>query len=278
MAPDVFHYLDHRRFLEDWFRAKKESNPRFSHRLFVRRAGLSSPGVLANVMSGRRNLTLQTAEAFARAMGLDPEESDFFLDLVRLDRARTLAERNHVFESIAATQRFREAKRIEGDGFRYLSNWHYAALRELASIDGFREDPEWIARTLRPRLTTAQAREALQTLWSLGLLCRGADGSVQPTDATVATATEVQGIAVHNFHLNMLELAKASISDSRPAERFIAGVTVSIRESQFEQLKVELRGLMERVMGLSEEGSGERVFQVNVQLFPLTEPVSGGPQ
>ncbi|HHO50925.1 MAG TPA: TIGR02147 family protein [Deltaproteobacteria bacterium] len=274
--PDLFQYLSYRTYLDDWFRWKKSQNPRFSHRLFARRAGLSSPSLLSNVISGRRNLTPRSAEAFCHAMSLSAEASEFFQDLVRLDRARTPAERNRIWERISATRRFRDARRIEGDGFRYLSSWHYAALRELTSIEGFREDPAWIARTLRPRITVPQAREALATLWSLGLLSRDEDGEVRPTEATVATASEVQGLAVHNFHMSMLELARSAITDFKPEERFIAGVTVSVPGSRIDQLKAELRGFMERVMDLCDEGKGERVYQVNVQLFPLTETLSGG--
>ena len=36
--PDLYAYLDYRKYLEDWFDARKAANPRFSHRMFARRA------------------------------------------------------------------------------------------------------------------------------------------------------------------------------------------------------------------------------------------------
>ena len=70
-TPDLYTYLDYRQFLRDWFQQKKQDNPRYSHRLFARRAGQRSPSMLLFVMEGKRNLTPKTAAAFAQAMGFD---------------------------------------------------------------------------------------------------------------------------------------------------------------------------------------------------------------
>ena len=84
--PDIFSYLDHRAYLDDWFQWKKEENPRFSHRLFARKAGQRSPSLLLSVIKGKRNLTDATAVAFAGAMQLSEEEEGIFLLLIRLER------------------------------------------------------------------------------------------------------------------------------------------------------------------------------------------------
>ena len=147
--PQVHRYLDFRKFLGDWFTAKKQLNPKFSHRMFARLAGQKSPSLLHHVIRGDRNLTAFTTEAFARAMKLPASEAAFFGLLVKLGQATTDEERNEAWERIAATRRFREARTVEGAGFEYLSHWYYPAIRELALRPDFVADPDWVAERLR---------------------------------------------------------------------------------------------------------------------------------
>ncbi|MEQ1504074.1 MAG: TIGR02147 family protein, partial [Myxococcota bacterium] len=80
--PSPFAYLDYRRYLADWFAAKKELNPRFSHRMFARLAGQKNPSLLHHVIEGRRNLTHETTDGFVRGLGLSAAEGQFFRLLV----------------------------------------------------------------------------------------------------------------------------------------------------------------------------------------------------
>jgi len=273
-APDLFQYLDYRRYLADWFRARKAANPRFSHRAFVRRIGQRSPSTLRDVIEGRRNLTPQTTEAFCDAMGLNAEERDFFTALVHLDQATGQDERNRAWNRIAATRRFNEARRLEGDGFRYLSHWYYPAIRELAGRDDFDADPAWIAARLRPSITVAQARTALKELLELGLLVEQEDGTVAQRDSSVVTPHEVAGLAAHNYHAGMLALAGEAIERFRPFERHFCGVTVSIPEEMIPRLKRELNAFQERLLDLcgGVDEPVERVVQINLNFFPLSSP------
>ncbi len=277
-APDLYAYLDYRAYLRDWFQFRKSANPRFSHRVFARLAGQRSPSLLKHVMDGQRNLTPATTEAFIRALKLSSEEAEFFSWLVRLDQAPGVDERNLAWERISATRQVQRAYRIEGEGFRYLSHWYIPAVRELATLPGFRPEPGWIARTLRPRITEAQARQALSTLEELGLLVAQGDRLV-PADAVVKTPHEVTGLAVHNYHQGMLARASEAIGDFDPDERHLGAVTLAVAPALVPQVKAELASFLERVVALVEgaEETRDRVYQVNLQFFPLSAALSGDP-
>lgn len=269
-VPDIYRYLDFRRYLDDWFRARKQSNPRFSHRAFARKAGQSSPSLLLHVIEGKRNLTPATTDAFVKAVGLKVEEADFFAALVSLAQAESPEERNRAWEQVSATRRFREARKVEGQGVEYLSCWYYPAIRELATCAGFRPDPEWIARTLRPPISTAQAQKALDVLISLGFL-KLQDGVLMPADASLVTPHEVAGMAVYNYHSGMIERAKDALTAPAP-ERHYCAVTVAIPAALVPKLKRELDAFQERLLNLC-DGSADtkdRVYQVNLQLLPLS--------
>lgn len=274
--PVVYDFLDYRAYLSAWFDAKKAANPRFSHRVFARRAGQKSPSLLHHVIEGKRNLTPATVEAFAAAMSLATAEATFFGLLVELGQAETDTERNRAWERIAATRRFREARKIDGAGFEYLSSWYYPAIRELAHRPDFRDDPDWIASVLRPKITAAKARRAVDALLGMGMLLRTDEGAIRPTEASVVTPHEVAGLAVHNYHHGMLDRAKEAIDAFDPDLRHFGGVTVGVPAALVPKLKREVAAFLERVLDLCDTSTDPKlgVYQLNVQLFPLSDPGS----
>ncbi len=272
--PNVFAYLDYRRFLADWFEARKATNPRFSHRLFARLAGQKSPSLLLAVIQGKRNLTEATATAFARAMKLRGEQAAFFATLIRLDQAEGTDERNDAWRKVSASRRFRQARALEGQAFEYLSQWYFVATRELALLPGFQPDARWVAARLRPKVSVAEAQRALDALFELGMLQQTEQGVVA-AEPTVVTPHEVAGLAARNYHRGMLELARDSIERFTPEQRHLGAATVGVSESLLPQLKAELAAFQERVLDLcdSSASDADRVYQVHLALFPLTVPL-----
>jgi len=270
-GPDIYAYLSYRDYLRDWFAAQKAIDRRYSHRLFARQAGVKSPSLLSEIIAGRRSLTAATADGFVNALRLDREASAFFLTLVQFDQARAAAEKNEAWEHIAASQRFRTARPVDDGVVRYLSNWYYPATRELALRADFQPEPEWIARQLRPAVSRAQARDALETLLALGMLVR--DGErVIPAEVSVATSHEIAGLVAHNYHQGMLKRAAEALTTTPAEERHYCALTVAIPRSLIPQLKSELDTLQERLLHLCDQhaDSAEQVYQINLQLLPLS--------
>lgn len=269
--PDPHAYLSYRAFLGDWFQARKAADPRFSHRLFARKAGVHSPSFLKEVIDGKRGLTSAALDGVLRALGLDREQAAFFRALVQLEQAETDADRNAAWDLISASRRFREARRQDDATVRYLSQGHYPAIRELALRADFRPDPAWIASELLPKISAAQARQALDTLLDIGLLVQKGD-AVRPAEVSVATPHEVAGLAAHNYHRDMLSRAAESIEAVAPADRHLLGVTVAIPRSLIPALKAELDAVQERLLDLCDRhaADAEQVYQISLQLFPLS--------
>jgi uncharacterized protein (TIGR02147 family) len=277
--PSVFDTLSHRDYLQRWFDWKKASNTRYSHRAFAMAAGQRSPSLLLNVIKGRRNLTDETVTAFCKAMKLPAADAGFFRLLWAFDAANTPEERNAAWRRIAATQHFRRSHRLEGEAFRYLSTWYLPAIRELALCPGFRPNPSWIARTLRPRIREREAAAALTTLQDLGML--HIDGDVVTVqDVSVSTPHEVTGLAVHNYHRQMLDRARDGIEDIAPAERHLAAITVAVPSSLLPDLKTQIGRFLEDMLERCDASAEphEQVVQLGVQLTPLSHHVPSSPE
>jgi uncharacterized protein (TIGR02147 family) len=274
VAISVYDFLDYRAFLRAYYDAAKRARPSFSFRMFSKLAGLKSPNFMKLVMDGQRNLGPESVERFSVALKLAPREAEFFADLVAFGQARDIAEKNRAFERIAASRRFRQARRIDGELFAYLSHWYNPAVRELAARDDFEEDPRWIASQLLPPITPLEAADAMKLLLSLGLLVRDpASGRVVRGEPTLTTEHEVRSLAAAAFHLQMLERAGHSLDLVPGKQRDLAALTVCVSRETAALVKQRIHEFREAITELCDaDPHGRVVYQLNVQWFPLSIP------
>jgi len=270
----VYDYLEYREYLWDWFVEKKKSNPRFSHRLFSRKMSQKSPSFLKDIIDGRRNITADQQDDFWRVLTLNKKEGAFFSDLVTLDQSKDDDKRKRAFERIAAARRVYGARRVEEDSYLYLSNWYCPAIRELALLPNFKAEPDWIIEHIRPKITRNQALSALDILQALNMITLQENGTVTVQDGTLTTAPQVSGIAVHNFHQQMLQLAIESIERFHSSQRHLVGVTVNVPNSLLPKLKDEINDFAARLCDICDSctDESEQALQINLHFYPLSIP------
>ena len=272
----IYDYIDYREYLAFWFTEKKKAKPSYSYRLFSRKMNQKSPSFLKDIIGRRRNVTMSQFDLLCQTLGLRQREKSYLRHLIVFDQSKDSAERKKAFELIAATRRVTGARLIEGESYRYLSTWYCPAIRELANLPNFEPNAAWIVERIRPQITKKQANEALQILQELNMLIVHQDGSFTLQDGTLTTPPEVVGLAVHNYHQNVLRLASDSISHFAPSERHLLGVTVTANEDLIPLIKQELNEFAARICDLcdAEDSDKDRVLQVNLHFYPLSSPPS----
>jgi uncharacterized protein (TIGR02147 family) len=274
---DVFHYLDYRSFLRDWYIEHNRDGRTLSYRAFARRAGLKSPNYLKLVIDGARNLSSKMAEQFAKALGLEGEPASYFVDLVAFNQASTQKERNRQYSRLTSFRSYKKAHRLDMAHAAYHSAWYLPAIRELAATSRFRNDPEWISRALLPPITRAEAQRAIETLVELGMLVPEADGRLRQTEALVSTGPETKGLFIANYHRAMMERAAAAIDLVPAEERDISSLTLCTGEDGIQRLKARVQRFRRELLEQSElEDDPVRVVQLNFQIFPLSNGAVNG--
>lgn len=275
LTKDVFHYLDYRAFLRDRFEVEKTRSAAFSYRYVARRVGVKTPGHLKRIVDGERRLTEPMALRYAELFQLSPNESRYFVSLVRFNNASHSDERQVAYEELAKFRRFVAIHKVDTRQAEFCREWYMPAIRELVACEGFREDPSWIAQAMRPAITVRQAKKALKTLEDLGLLQR-VDGCLVQTDTSVTTGSQTHWVHVIKYHRSMLERASECIDEFPAAERDLSSVTLAVPDSAIGEIKLKMAAFRREL--LAEYGArtdGERICQVSMQLFPLSAPIKG---
>ncbi|MEZ4321638.1 MAG: TIGR02147 family protein [Myxococcota bacterium] len=271
-AVDVFQYLDVRRFLSDYYDAKKAEGRGFSFRSFSRRVGLRSPNHLKRVIDGGRPLTADMAVRYADAIGLEGDAHAYFIDLAAFSRVETTGARSVAYERLLRFRKSRDAHRLDVNYARYHGTWYLPAIRELVALPAFREDAAWIARQLVPPIQRQQAVEALALLEELGLTERDPEGRLRQADAVLTTGPETRGLHIASFHRTMMERASQSIDLVDRTERDISSLTFGCSDEVLAEVKQRLVEFRRELIALVAEcDDPTRVVQLNLHLFPLTQ-------
>lgn len=278
--PSIYAYLDYRTYLNDWVTARKKADPSYSYATFGA-AGGCSKSTLANVISGARIPRARTLDNFAQAMALSPSERNYLGLLVDLAHAPDLATRRTVMDRILSAERFHQLRLAESvrdaDVFRYLQHWYVPVIREMAGLEGFRPEPEWIARHLRPTITPEEAAEALETLLELEFLVRQDDGSVVPAELRFRTEPETRQRATAHYHREVVPSLLREIDSDLGNEQHLLAATLALPKSLVPEAKARLSALVEQLATLSDDQAHEeqrRVYQLAIQLLPVCEKLS----
>lgn len=273
--PDLLHYSDFRLYLADFHRWRKQGDPRFSLRRFATEIGFSSHTLLRYILDGQRNLSKRTLVKISLALGLSGARADFFENLVFFNQAATMQEKDHFYQKLLAADKTRGMKKMEARQFEVLKTWYHTAIREMLNLGTFNPDPTWIARMLLPPIEAKEARESLKLLTGSGLIRRTANGYNVVNDA-ITTDDETMALFVRNYHIEMLELAKRAIDAVPPEQRDISSVCMTIRETDLPRLKKQIQLMRKELRVFAAEGKqAQRVVQINIQLFPLSQGSQG---
>jgi uncharacterized protein (TIGR02147 family) len=275
--PDIYQYTDYRAFLRDYFAEQKAARPGFSHQYFARRAGIKSTGFVLHVIKGERNLTRPVMLGIARAIGFNPKQTGYFEDLVSFCQAKNQNEREYYFNRVSALRKKIRVSALDDKQYAFYSEWHHAVLRELVNIMCDETSAAAFAKTLIPPIDPKQAKQSLSLMEELGVLKKDHSGKYRQAEQFISGGGQVRSTAIVAYQKEMLEQAKRAWDRFSTDETTMHTVTLCMSEGLLERVRQEVRDFKERLLDMagSEEKNPERVYHLNINLFPVTKAIQG---
>lgn len=270
---DIYRYNDFRKYLKDCLVDAKKDNPSFSHRFLARKLGLSTSNLIMLVTQGKRNLTPNVRFKLSEVLKHTRKEAQYFEHMVGFLQAKSHDERDMHYTAMLAGKRSIKTAALEKQQYDYCTNWYNPVVRELVSSPDFKGDYKVLGKSVSPTITQEQAKRSVELLLELGLIKKSGKRYVQ-TDPLVSTGPVVDSIAVANFHRKTAYLAAESFDRHTRKERTITSCTITLSENHFQMLKREIADLRKKALELAEEPvATNRVFQMNMQLFPVSKNI-----
>ena len=267
---EIVEYTDYRKFIQDYYDERKRCSA-FSWHAFAQKAGFSSDVYLKYVCEGKKNLSVGSAGSVASAMGLVGFEYDYFVLMVSYAHAKNDEAKRAAFEERCALAQAHKMRVLGDEEFNYFKSWKNSVIRELAPhMPGAK--PLEMARACKQKISAAEVSETLDFLVKAKLLKKDKSGNYQQTDKAIKMApVEVVPLAARDLQRQMGEFAIQSL-DLPLSERVMSGYTLGLTHRAYERIKKEVDEFYRRVVAIAtEEDETERVYRLNVQLFPMSE-------
>jgi len=163
--------------------------------------------------------------------------------------------------------------------YKLFTKWFYLAVRELIRVLPFKDDFQRLSVTLRPKIKSKDAREAIAILEKIGLVKRGDDGYYKPDETLITTGEVWESELIKNLQMQLIDMGKQAIVTIPKKERDISNLTFCASEKTMRRISDEIAAFRQKILAMSEnDQEADTVYQCNMQLFPVSHKTKGGEQ
>lgn len=266
----IFEFYDYRLYMRTFYEQRKKYSV-FSWREFSKLAGFTSPNYMKVVCDGKSRLSKAGIEKVSNAMGLLEYEKIYFQKLVKLDEARDESSKKQVLEEIREMSKEYKIRMLDGDAFLYFESWLNPVLRELVQMNPGAK-PLTLAKLCRPYTSATEVRKSLDFMVQAGIIKKVKEYHYRQTGKIVSGSSEVMPLALRSMHRQMAEFAKDSIDSVPVSKRYFSGITMAVTSSEYKEIINELEKFRHKILQIaSGVKTGQKVYRLNLQLFPLTK-------
>ena len=256
--------------MRDFYEERKRSSL-FSWREFSKLAGFASPNFMQLVCEGKSRLSKTGVEKVADAMGLAGADRDYFFAMERFGDARSDSMKLQAFNEMQKIAKENRLRVVDAEAFKYFESWVNPVLRELAPIMPGAKPLE-LARQCYPVVSAAEVRHSLDFMCHAEFLKKVGEDAYEQTEKVVTGSTEAIPLALRSMNRQMSKFATEAIDEIPPEKRHITGVTLGMSESTYQWLVQKLETLRQQVVAMAaKEKEYDKVYRLNLQLFPLTK-------
>jgi uncharacterized protein (TIGR02147 family) len=272
---NIFEYIDYRALLKDLYEANKAAKSFFSYRYIAQKVGFNSAGFFTNIIQHKRNISHERIFKFAALFKLKKTETEYFELLVNFDQAKNHVQKRYYFEKILAYKHSKVAL-VNADQYEFYSKWYYTAIRELIDIVPFKggktEEYKMLAQRVAPQISVAEAKKAVKFLERAGFIKKNKNGFYEQVEPFITTGQEARSVAITNFQLATMDLAKEAIDRFERDKRGISTLTFGISEEGYKAVMDRVATFNRELMEIARaDKKRDRVIHINHQIFPISK-------
>jgi uncharacterized protein (TIGR02147 family) len=132
--------------------------------------------------------------------------------------------------------------------------------------------PLELARNCYPVVSATEVRHSLDFMCHAEFHKKVGEDTYVQTERVVTGSSEAIPLALRSMNRQMSKFATEAIDEVPPEKRHIAGVTLGISEETYQWLVQKLETLRQQVVAMAaKEKEYDKVYRLNLQLFPLTK-------
>jgi uncharacterized protein (TIGR02147 family) len=282
--PELSQYMDYRKYLGDFYAYKRDQTKKdirpYSYQMFSAAANIKSPQYLRLIIEGKRNLSLDMVSKFAKALNLQKEQTEELKNLVNYTQATDPSERNRYLKELMEKRVNQQIKsgEIDSKAWEKVPGWVAWILYSMVDQKNVSFEVSQLKQLLGEKATLDEVQEALKKLLVSGELVKDPEtGVMKKARPIMENAENIPVALVKKLQAELLYLGMESLFQDDHTEREFGTVTLSLTENEFEEIKFKLRQMRKQLTKdnsiARSQTEGDRIYQLNIQLFPVTKRV-----
>ncbi len=266
--------IDPIKVIESAFVTRKSKNSHYSLRSFARDLGISA-GQLSKLINRKISLTRQQAARVAVVLELSKSQTTLFVQSAILNAPA----------NAKVSKQLREKTKKEASGklknafpmtnysverFKAISQWYHLPLLELTYLESFNANESWIANQLG--ISMIEARDAIHRLIDLGLLEKCPLKGLRKTTSHLFINSNSEP-EVRKYERSMIEKSLTRLdqfSEMDKNQQLINSITFPTSVKRIPEVRAAILEFQKKILKLIQNDSFEEVYQMNCQLFPIT--------
>ncbi len=280
--PRLNLFTDYRHYLREFYefrRNQTRSSLRpYSYANFAAAADIKSPNYLKLIIEGKRNLSPEMILKFSKAMGHAKEQTEEFRLLVEFNQSTDPAERNLKLKELSDFRMRAQIQSgaIDANMISKVPNWATWVIYALLDQEGASFKIDDLKKTLRGKASKEEIETAIKALIHSGeIIVDDITGQLRKSRSQSEAMDDIPVSLIRKIQSQLMFLGLESLFHDGPTEREFGTLTLSLTKNEFEELKFKLRQLRKQTHKDTAtkrmSSKGERVYQMNLQLFPVTD-------
>lgn len=264
----IFDYLEYRDYLREHFNYEKSEKSFYSYRYIATKTGIDA-GYYVKILQKQKHVGNAKVEILADFLKLTGRKREYFITLIAYNRTRKAETAKELFNKLIT---IKNAVGSKISHYNYFAQWYTIPVRELLYTYDFDGDCKKMGRCFSPPLKESEVKKAIKTLTDLEMIVEDKDGFLRPKDNLLTSNSQWDTAAVRDFQRKMIDLAGEALERFPKEERNISSVTVSTTSKNMELISDILTQSRRQIMELiSSDDDADGVYQINLQVFPLTK-------
>jgi len=227
---------------------RKGFTPSYSMRKFAKDLNIS-PAQLSQLISEKRNISDKVLQKISRVLELSSSETK---------------QLRNITESGANLSK----NELREDHFKLISDWYHFAILSLSEIKGSKADSRQIAKKFG--ISLEEANEAIFRLRRLGLIKIHENDTFEQIQKDLHIESKTKSESIQKYHSQNLRLAEYKLKTIEPEKREFSSMTMAIDPNKLARARILINQFKEDMTELLESGNKKDVYQLSIQLFPLT--------
>jgi len=239
--------MDYRTLIIEEFHRRKKRNPRYSLRQLAHDLEINVT-TLSLTINNKRSLSRPSLRRLLEKLQIPESEAE---DILRHPKIPD-----------------QQVTPLSLEVFGQISLWYHSAILALSHMKKNKASADWISNRLGIPIEAAE--EALGLLVMHGLITI-LNGRMKPNFVYASTPTDVSSEEIRNYHQSNLQRAGNSLEKDPLHLRDMTAITFPVAVGDIPSIKESIKKFRRQMTKKFSSASGQQVYTLALQLFPITD-------